>query len=21
MAYYLGNPNIHCHVDAVHSKS
>ena len=21
IAYYLGNPNIHCHVDAVHSKS
>lgn len=21
VAYYLGNPNIHCHVDAVHSKS
>ncbi len=21
MAYYLGNPNIHCHVDAVHSKN
>ena len=21
MAYYLGNPNIHCQVDAVHSKS
>ena len=21
IAYYLGNPNINCHIDAVHSKS